>query len=388
MSQEPDVFSGWQNYPRNLQISALDADTDQCNTRLKEDATRLFVPSEDECELRMQSFPRQIGPCRDLELTEVATSEALAERLKEFKQENSVWIFEIAQLYSWGQFLITEELFRKLVTALKVHSRFLDVVHTFGERAAPVEESYAAFFSKLYREPSPSLSCSYEITYNVKYVARHGRASQHDPFSIRQTGVYHKFQASSEPNIWLLLHPPENLSRRFAQACTHPQASEPVAQARYHALVFHCLSDNWREYVNYLEETFTTSMDRGCFSNLSEPSEVGEGMNDVSFGDIRQLQIMTDKLEKLKHLLELNSSTCERLQTLFDRIAFGSATGTDQSVREGDDNIKNCIFELDRHASRLKTLLKRAGGIKSMVIFHVHSFERTQLKYIIRSSTY
>lgn len=95
-----------------------------------------------------------------------------------------------------------------------------------------------------------------DIAYVFKYVARHGRPSLQDPFSIRQTGIYQKFRAQSANNIWLFLQPSDALSHRFCAAAGQIDVLESAKQLSYHALVFQCLSDGWREYINYLEERF------------------------------------------------------------------------------------------------------------------------------------
>lgn len=117
------------------------------------------------------------------------------------------------------------------------------------------------------------MQCSHsaEIAYNVKHVARHGRASPHDPFSIRQTGIYQKFQSSSATSVWILLQPPETLSERLTAAAGHHQVSDPVAQLGYHVFIFQCLSENWRDYINYFEENFTSLVrDNGATSALGK----------------------------------------------------------------------------------------------------------------------
>jgi hypothetical protein len=68
---------------------------------------------------------------------------------------------QIAQEDSWSQLLITEALFRKLLTVLNVHPGFLDVVHAFSMKITASEESFTAFFSRLGPEPSHSPGCNY-----------------------------------------------------------------------------------------------------------------------------------------------------------------------------------------------------------------------------------
>lgn len=48
---------------------------------------------------------------------------------------------------------------------------------------------------------------SIEIAYNFKYVARHGRTAAIDPYSVRQTGIFHAFQTDTMAATWILLQP-------------------------------------------------------------------------------------------------------------------------------------------------------------------------------------
>ncbi|KAF2021172.1 hypothetical protein BU24DRAFT_416831, partial [Aaosphaeria arxii CBS 175.79] len=71
----------------------------------------------------------------------------------------------IAQTYSWGQLLITEELFRKLMTALKVHPDFLNVLHMFGEKITAVEEGFTTLLTRLDSKPLGQLVDTYSMLY-------------------------------------------------------------------------------------------------------------------------------------------------------------------------------------------------------------------------------
>jgi hypothetical protein len=60
----------------------------------------------------------------------------------------------INQSYTWSRLQISEELFQKLFTRLRVHPSFLDVVYVFSEKIGPVEESFNHFFVHLNTQPS------------------------------------------------------------------------------------------------------------------------------------------------------------------------------------------------------------------------------------------
>jgi hypothetical protein len=75
----------------------------------------------------------------------------------------------INQTYTWSRLEISEELLRKLFTRLRVHPDFLNVLHIFGEKVAPIEESYNYFFAHIHPEQTLHLSsqsntlCSYGV---------------------------------------------------------------------------------------------------------------------------------------------------------------------------------------------------------------------------------
>jgi hypothetical protein len=57
---------------------------------------------------------------------------------------------------------------------------------------------------------------------------------------------------------WLLLQAPDGLKTRLASAFEQTRVSGPVAQLCYHALLLQHVSEDWRDYVNYLEDHLNT----------------------------------------------------------------------------------------------------------------------------------
>jgi hypothetical protein len=106
-------------------------------------------------------------------------------------------------------------------------------------------------------------------------------------------------------------------------------------------------------------------MDRGFLTDLTHTTE--EGRITAEFGDIRRLQILTDKLKRLTHIMQLNSSICRQLQAFYKQI---SAVPTPEAMLVSCTHntvMENCVFELNTHTARVRTLVERAEGIGSMV---------------------
>ena len=52
----PSCYDGWESYPRNLSLSVFEGDVSRFHTRLSDDAERLFIGSEEECEVLLREF--------------------------------------------------------------------------------------------------------------------------------------------------------------------------------------------------------------------------------------------------------------------------------------------------------------------------------------------
>lgn len=112
-------------------------------------------------------------------------------------------------------------------------------------------------------------------------------------------------------------------------------------------------------------------MDRGFLSDVLQDS--GEGKLNVEFSDVRQLQIMTDKMKRLVHQLELNCTVCQRLRSFFTRLTANLTLDVAETFRQSEVMLENIIFQQETHTSRLKIMVERATGVTSMVRYSIKS---------------
>ena len=96
-----------------------------------------------------------------------------------------------------------------------------------------------------------------DIGYNIKYVAKHGRAFPKDPFSIREVGVYQHFSSSTQQCNWVLLQASEQLKGRLGRVFQSWDDTQPAKQFLLHSMILLDVSEDWREYLIYLEEEFS-----------------------------------------------------------------------------------------------------------------------------------
>ncbi|KAK4100185.1 hypothetical protein N658DRAFT_428345, partial [Parathielavia hyrcaniae] len=101
--------------------------------------------------------------------------------------------------------------------------------------------------------------------YKLNFVERNGRAN-HDPWSFRHVGVYHRHQAGLD--LFILLHCqvaselPEKLQSVVDNMSSASKTAGSLRQnlckqpERLHTLILSCYLDNWRSYLRYLGAKF------------------------------------------------------------------------------------------------------------------------------------
>ena len=170
----------------------------------------------------------------------------------------------ITQKHSLSPFNITEQSMCKIFTTHQIPPGFLDILCGFGDKSHTADEGSA---SGVY---SSFNGTSHDIFYQFWYVEKNNR-KHGDPWSVRQTGVYHRFSTtdpSKAENLWLLLHPMQNSKAQTRMGvateklCAEEMAKDPL---RLHVLIMSSYVDNWRWYLHdikrqylvlvYLEET-------------------------------------------------------------------------------------------------------------------------------------
>lgn len=92
-----------------------------------------------------------------------------------------------------------------------------------------------------------------------------------------------------------------------------------------------------------------------------------EGDLIADFSDLRKLQILTDKLRRLVHILKLNI----RLGNLLKRDMVRIKTSSSSDLRTNCDaiqrNLDQYVLDQETHFDRLETLIARSSGIIQLV---------------------
>lgn len=104
-----------------------------------------------------------------------------------------------------------------------------------------------------------------ESTWLLQHVEQHGREDQTDPWSIRQTGVYHSIDETSRWETFLVVNPSDRFQER-AKAV----GKTPSAGANIHLLLLSTTTRTWRVYIDYLESRLDVLVCfKRCYGSIS-----------------------------------------------------------------------------------------------------------------------
>ncbi|OJJ31993.1 hypothetical protein ASPWEDRAFT_644130 [Aspergillus wentii DTO 134E9] len=160
-------------------------------------------------------------------------------------------VISLNQRFSWGFLNVTQNILSSIIDAINASPELLEVISCFYKKNSPIEEAFSnAPFIKHNKD-------SIEIMYIFKYVAyKHGQ-TQNKPWSIRQTGVYQRYDLINKRSVWIFIHPGTEspFQSRLNQLLT---SLEGCSQIQSHPLLLHNLlfttySPRWRDFMSYQE---------------------------------------------------------------------------------------------------------------------------------------
>jgi len=94
-----------------------------------------------------------------------------------------------------------------------------------------------------------------DICYNFRYVEQNGRTTG-NPWSLRQIGVYEKYDSLKDVSIWILISASETAREALddIKLTNQPVDSRCLTETNmFHAVLIAAVSREWRKYLEHLQ---------------------------------------------------------------------------------------------------------------------------------------
>ncbi|CAN9457993.1 unnamed protein product [Alternaria alternata] len=138
---------------------------------------------------------------KHVQTTVVSDIASLKGHLTRPREERTTRIIAISKAYSWAPFDIPKEMLQEILAQYSVTPEILPVIFSFRRHTNRLEE---AFSDSVWVSDSKNFT---ELTYLLKYTETRNSAEEKADWSVRQIGVYHRYDPRVMQNTWIILFP-------------------------------------------------------------------------------------------------------------------------------------------------------------------------------------
>ncbi|KAK6338059.1 hypothetical protein TWF696_001530 [Orbilia brochopaga] len=354
---------GWENYPtRSAENVPLGCDTEQVRRDIEEprEQKRLFSNQDDfhlwfANSLSTESHAESSRGRDCVEKHKIENTGILSELWLSEEKSHGTAFYMIPQKHSWAKLNATASTFRRVLTYHRVFPPFFRIVHSYGYRCKEDNETYDAFSRNISAD-----SQDYEICYNLRYFERNGRDSGNG-WSLRQTGVYHKYNYTKGKSVWIFLRPSERMTEMLEDTLRYDCAKSSIdtkAVLIYHASFISSALRCWKDYLSCLEAKLLHAEEIAGFSDVDK-----KNVDDypLQFSTCQELEQLRCKLLRVECLLESIVNIINGLKVHNERLIC--KTPTDPSDNERlVSALDGYLSEITYHKSRVCSLLQRCTG--------------------------
>ncbi|KAB8227117.1 uncharacterized protein BDW43DRAFT_317117 [Aspergillus alliaceus] len=286
-------------------------------------------------------------------------------------------VISISQGNSWRPLNVTREMFEHIQSNTGASSPLLDLVISFYDRIMASEEAFSG---------APTFTSNdrnIEIAYIFKYAFQKFSNDKPESWSIRQTGVYQKYDLTTKHSTWIFMNPTKDclFQQRLMKALLSPNhcsllKSHPLL---IHNILFATFFPNWRDFLACYEARVLT------VSNTTMPERIED-----------PLRINHQMLTSMRSV----ESRCLPLQAIFRSFnkTLQTLSKTNQVLREFDNiqhpkwlQMKHLLDNYKSHAdaySQNAAFLQSRAAITSQLVTDTFSFKNShtsqeQTKYML-----
>ncbi|KAI0867740.1 hypothetical protein GGS24DRAFT_495100 [Hypoxylon argillaceum] len=256
----------------------------------------------------------------------------------------------ICQPDSWGSLAVSRPLFEAFVAHTNAIDGIWDTVLFFRNRTCDLEDGFSVCAWSMVEN-----TC--ELTYIFKYAEQKKSHNEEIKWVIRKMGIYHKFCAGSNRNVWLLIYPEpvtshEEVMFNFTSAIHHPLYP--------HVSFLSGRAQKWRWYLEDLEEQFREHA--RCVLNV----EIEERLRFVEmYEELSALRFVASSLAPLIPILASYHQVLRRLETMNQHLHRYDHIGEKES-REFSTLIGNMEDRVQSFELNTKHLLSRVASTIQM----------------------
>ncbi|KAF3311258.1 hypothetical protein TWF173_008555 [Orbilia oligospora] len=199
----------------------------------------------------------------------------------------------------------------------------------------------------------------------------HRRETSKMPWTIRQMAICQNSSIDLKTETNIILHSSGGTTDRLDTLIRDSTAESSILKylqhwTTIHSLVLIALEDEWKNFINYMEETVATMAAETLFPQLSSSDQEEDNAIQMRiFHKIQECQSTIDWLIRTKQALQLNVETVDKLSCHMKEAYEHEKGDLSENDRNGyhslSESIKNCIYGQNFAFQNVTCLLERAS---------------------------
>ncbi|KAJ5668871.1 hypothetical protein N7462_009941 [Penicillium macrosclerotiorum] len=207
------------------------------------------------------------------------------------KTESELRVISVDQIYSWSSLNVSRQIFQEIIDIAGASSEILEYPLAFCEKSVGVEEAFSS--APIFKFNGRTI----EVVYVLKYPVCRSVEGGMDPWAIRQTAVYQKYETDTNRSTWIFLNP--TLDCVFQERLTRLLRNPSLVQAfkiqplLIHNILFGTFFPLWRDYLAHHERKILTIANTNMAQRLEEELRLNhETLNTVRHTEARCLSLV------------------------------------------------------------------------------------------------
>ncbi|KAE8444552.1 hypothetical protein EG329_014476 [Mollisiaceae sp. DMI_Dod_QoI] len=356
--------------------------------KIDEKAHDLFKEKPGHAELQVtRIFKRRSGKqdegerntfVKDLDVCDLSQVKALRH-----DYSDSTQIYTIRQSRSWTTLNISRDLFEGFMGTHKIMPPFWKHMFTFGRKTEENEFQFPHFSRRHTGAWSKEAVLTHEYAYMLRRVELNGRARTEDdnPWSIRQTAVYHKFsipntqknypkdiqQKPKRPtSTFLLVAPSENAECEYGRTLKESISEDAgtLTPWNVHRILIADSLRGWMDYMAYLEKCLKKQSNEVLLATVGDEKVNLSPLTDfvINFDDRQALKVIEDQVLDLQVILPGILDAIVELEKEFT----GFKPSFTYLPEEESEDLHAVVAEFIEYIREVNMLIERSKALNDM----------------------
>ncbi|KAG8534358.1 uncharacterized protein KY384_001202 [Bacidia gigantensis] len=297
----------------------------------------------------------------------------------------------VRQYHSFGRLRIHKDLFEALLSAFQILPRFREFALSFGFKETETEVAhpplkFRTLFPPRTTDVAPTNS-GFECAYAIRYVDLNKRRDD-KPWSLRQTAVYHRYDAQVQTSTWCCVAASEQVETCLDQFAEAFQRCDATTSFGAHAMLLDTALVGWRPFMINLTERINQQSDKILVASTDER----QPLSLVDIDDRQSLKDLEDEVLDIILALDSLFETIDALSNKFDQYRHLNAELTGQVIDGFDNQIVAQAFQERRatvniHRRKIQNLYEKVKGMISLLSSILDLGNGSSLKMLAAEAT-